>query len=226
MKLLLAEDEQELSRVLCAALKLQGYEVDAVFDGAAAVNKAAVNAYDCMVLDIMMPRKDGITALREIREAGCMTPVLLLTAKAELDDRVNGLDAGADDYLTKPFAIRELLARLRSITRRQTAFTPARLTIGSVVLDVEQQELSCVNAIRLSRKETRLMELLMRNEGKSLDSADLLHSVWAEEKEEDPAVCFVYICYLREKLQSVGADLTIEGEQGGAYRLVRAGGPA
>ena len=155
-----------------------------------------------------------------------MTPVLLLTAKAELDGRVNGLDAGADDYLTKPFAIRELLARLRSITRRQIAFTPARLTIGSVVLDVEQQELSCVNAIRLSRKETRLMELLMRNEGKSLESADLLHSVWAEEKEEDPAVCFVYICYLREKLQSVGADLTIEGKQGGAYRLVRGGGPA
>lgn len=224
MRLLLAEDEQELSRVLCAALKLQDYQVDAVFDGEAAVEKAAANVYDCMVLDIMMPKKDGITALREIRAAGCMTPVLLLTAKAELDDRVTGLDAGADDYLTKPFAIRELLARLRSITRRQTAYAPAKLTIGRVVLDVEQQELSCINAIRLSRKETRLMELLMRNEGKSLESADLLRTVWQEEREEDPAVCFVYICYLREKLISVGADLVIEGEQGGAYRLQRAEG--
>lgn len=224
MRLLLAEDEQELSRVLCAALKLQDYEVDAVFDGEAAVEKAAANAYDCMVLDIMMPKKDGITALREIRAAGCVTPVLLLTAKAELDDRVTGLDAGADDYLTKPFAIRELLARLRSITRRRTVYAPVRLTIGRVVLDVEQQELSCINSIRLSRKETRLMELLMRNEGKNMESADLLHSVWSEEREEDPAVCFVYICYLREKLLSVGADLIIEGEQGGAYRLMRAGG--
>ena len=221
MRLLLAEDEADLSRVLQAALKLQGYEVDAVYDGEAAVTLARQNAYDCMVFDIMMPKLDGLGALRQIRAKGLVTPVLLLTAKAELDDRVTGLDAGADDYLTKPFAIKELLARIRSITRRQTGYTSTRLTVGSVTLDVEQQELSCRNDIRLSHKETKLMELFMRNEGKELSSAEVLRSVWAEEKEEDPAVCWMYVCYLREKLVSVGADLAIEGQQGGAFRLMQ-----
>lgn len=221
MRLLLAEDEADLSRVLQAALKLQGYEVDAVYDGEAAVTLARQNAYDCMVFDIMMPKLDGLGALRQIRAKGLVTPVLLLTAKAELDDRVTGLDAGADDYLTKPFAIKELLARIRSITRRQTGYTSTRLTVGGVTLDVEQQELSCRNDIRLSHKETKLMELFMRNEGKELSSAEVLRSVWAEEKEEDPAVCWMYVCYLREKLVSVGADLAIEGQQGGAFRLMQ-----
>ena len=221
MRLLLAEDEADLSRVLQAALKLQGYEVDAVYDGEAAVTLARQNAYDCMVFDIMMPKLDGLGALRQIRAKGLVTPVLLLTAKAELDDRVTGLDAGADDYLTKPFAIKELLARIRSITRRKTGYTSTRLTVGSVTLDVEQQELSCRNDIRLSHKETKLMELFMRNEGKELSSAEVLRSVWAEEKEEDPAVCWMYVCYLREKLVSVGADLAIEGQQGGVFRLVQ-----
>lgn len=221
MRLLLAEDEADLSRVLQAALKLQGYEVDAVYDGEAAVTLARQNAYDCMVFDIMMPKLDGLGALRQIRAKGLVTPVLLLTAKAELDDRVTGLDAGADDYLTKPFAIKELLARIRSITRRQTGYTSTRLTVGSVTLDVEQQELSCRNDIRLSHKETKLMELFMRNEGKELSSAEVLRSVWAEEKEEDPAVCWMYVCYLREKLVSVGADLAIEGQQGGVFRLMQ-----
>lgn len=219
MKLLLAEDERELSRVLCAALATQGFETDAVYDGAEAVACALHGAYDCIVLDIMMPVKDGLTALREIRQAGCVSPVLLLTAKAELDDRVAGLDAGADDYLTKPFAIRELMARVRSLARRQQGYGSPRVSVGSVVLDVEQQELSCVNSIRLSRKETRLLELLMRSEGRALPCRDLLRAVWAEEQEEDPAVCHMYVCYLREKLQSVGAGLVIEGEAGGAYRL-------
>ena len=221
MRLLLAEDEADLSRVLQAALKLQGYEVDAVYDGEAAVTLARQNAYDCMVFDIMMPKLDGLGALRQIRAKGLVTPVLLLTAKAELDDRVTGLDAGADDYLTKPFAIKELLARIRSITRRQTGYTSTRLTVGGVTLDVEQQELSCRNDIRLSHKETKLMELFMRNEGKELSSAEVLRSVWAEEKEEDPAVCWMYVCYLREKLVSVGADLAIEGQQGGVFRLMQ-----
>ena len=221
MRLLLAEDEADLSRVLQAALKLQGYEVDAVYDGEAAVTLARQNAYDCMGFDIMMPKLDGLGALRQIRAKGLVTPVLLLTAKAELDDRVTGLDAGADDYLTKPFAIKELLARIRSITRRQTGYTSTRLTVGGVTLDVEQQELSCRNDIRLSHKETKLMELFMRNEGKELSSAEVLRSVWAEEKEEDPAVCWMYVCYLREKLVSVGADLAIEGQQGGVFRLVQ-----
>ena len=118
MRLLLAEDEKEMSAALVAILTHSGYEVDAVYDGQAAVDKALSQSYDCMIFDIMMPKKDGVQALKEIREKGNMTPVIMLTAKAEIDDRITGLDAGADDYLTKPFAMGELLARLRSLTRR------------------------------------------------------------------------------------------------------------
>ena len=132
MRLLLAEDEKEMSAALVAILTHSGYEVDAVYDGQAAVDKALVQSYDCMILDIMMPKKDGVQALQEIREKGDMTPVLMLTAKAEVDDRITGLDAGADDYLTKPFAMGELLARLRSLTRRSQSFTPAKLHVGAV----------------------------------------------------------------------------------------------
>ena len=138
MRLLLAEDEKEMSAALVAILTHSGYEVDAVYDGQAAVDKALVQSYDCMILDIMMPKKDGVQALQEIREKGDMTPVLMLTAKAEVDDRITGLDAGADDYLTKPFAMGELLARLRSLTRRSQSFTPSKLHVGAVKLDVDQ----------------------------------------------------------------------------------------
>ena len=225
MRLLLAEDEHELSRVLVAALGTQGYAVDPVYDGEQAVAQAREEAYDCIVLDIMMPRKDGITALREIRDGGVRAPVILLTAKSGLDDRVLGLDAGADDYLTKPFAIRELLARLRALTRRQGEYTPGTLRAGSVALNIETQELSCVNAIRLSRKETLLMALFMRNAERMIECGELLRSVWAEGGEADAALCHIYVCYLREKLRSVSADIAIEGEAGGSYAL-RIGRPA
>ena len=139
MKILLAEDEKDMSAALVAILTHSGYEVDPVYDGEAAVQMAQRHSYDCMVFDIMMPKLDGVQALQQIRDGGDVTPVIMLTAKSEVADRINGLDAGADDYLTKPFAMAELLARLRAMTRRSTAFTPQKLQTGSVSLDVAEQ---------------------------------------------------------------------------------------
>ena len=145
MRLLLAEDERDMSAALVAILTHSGYDVDPVYDGEAAVEMAAHNTYDCMIFDIMMPKLDGVQALQQIRESGDVTPVIMLTAKAEVSDRITGLDAGADDYLTKPFAMAELLARIRAMTRRSTSFTPQKLQSGSVALNIEEQELRCTN---------------------------------------------------------------------------------
>lgn len=206
---------------MAQVLKIQGYEVDSVFNGQEAAEKAASGSYDCMIFDIMMPVKDGITALKEIRAAGDVTPVILLTAKAEIDDRVEGLDAGADDYLTKPFAMKELLARVRSMTRRQSSYTPTDLTVGSVKLSVSEQELSAKNSIRLSNKETKLMEYLMLNVEKEMSGEILFSHVWnKDEVEGEPEdAVWIYISYLRQKLMSINADIGIEGNKGGAFVL-------
>ncbi|MBO5552170.1 MAG: response regulator transcription factor [Lachnospiraceae bacterium] len=221
MKILLAEDTEELNRATTQVLTMQGYTVDPVFDGQAAVEHAASGSYDCMIFDIMMPVKDGITALKEIRATGDVTPVILLTAKAEVDDRVEGLDAGADDYLTKPFAMKELLARVRSLKRRKASYTPTDLTLGSVRLSVSEQELSARNSIRLSIKESRLMEYLMLNADKELDTETIFSHVWQnEEVEGDPVdAVWIYISYLRQKLMSINADIGIEGMKGGSFVL-------
>ena len=219
MRLLLAEDEKEMSAALVAILTHSGYEVDAVYDGQAAVDKALVRSYDCMILDIMMPKKDGVQALQEIREKGDMTPVLMLTAKAEVDDRITGLDAGADDYLTKPFAMGELLARLRSLTRRSQSFTPSKLHVGAVKLDVDEQELVCCSSIRLANRETKLMKFFMANVGKPLSTAQIFDHVWGDEGDVDDGIVFMYVSYLREKLEAIQADIEIVGERGQTYLL-------
>ncbi len=219
-KILIAEDEQEMQRVLTAALQMQKYEVTAVGDGEAAVEAAEKDSFDCMVFDVMMPRKDGVTALKEIRAKGDLTPVLMLTAKAEVADRIAGLDAGADDYLTKPFALGELLARIRSLTRRKENYTPTKLQMGSLQLDVEQQELKSMNAIRLGGKETKLMEYLMLNKNKPISSENILARVWDDEPDADPGVVWIYISFLRDKLKAVMSDVEIIGEEGGSFTLV------
>lgn len=221
MKILLAEDTEELNKAVRQVLKMQGYETDYVYDGAEAVEKAASGTYDCMIFDIMMPQKDGITALKEIRAAGDVTPVILLTAKSEVDDRVEGLDAGADDYLTKPFAMKELLARVRSLERRKASYTPTDLTLGSVRLLLSEQELSAKNSIRLSHKETKLMEYLMLNAGKELETDAIFSHVWQNEdvEGENEDAVFIYISYLRQKLMSINADIGIEGNKGGSFAL-------
>lgn len=220
MKILLAEDEKDMSAALVAILTHSGYEVDPVYDGEAAVQMAQQHSYDCMVFDIMMPKLDGVQALQQIRDGGDVTPVIMLTAKSEVADRINGLDAGADDYLTKPFAMAELLARLRAMTRRSTAFTPQKLQTGSVSLDVAEQELCSTNAVRLSAKETKLMQLLMLNADKNLTTGEILSRVWPDE-EEDEKIVWIYISYLKEKLAAIDADIIITGGEGGPFRLVQ-----
>lgn len=223
MRILLAEDEKPLSRALTAVLTHSGYEVDAVYNGREAVKKAQSGVYDCMVLDIMMPELDGVSALKEIRARGDMTPAIFLTAKSELDDRVTGLDAGADDYLTKPFAMKELLARIRSMTRRAGAFTPKVLKAGSVTLNTEEQEMKSENSIRLGSKESKLMELLILNKDKEMSTEDIYNHVWKDE-DADKSIVWINISYLRNKLDAIDADIRIEGEEGGSFRIVRAEG--
>ena len=222
MKILLAEDEQQLSRVLETAMTHEGYQVDTAFDGQEAVDLAKGNAYDLMILDIMMPVKTGIEALKEIRQTGNTTHVIMLTAMSEVDDKVTGLDAGADDYLTKPFSLKELLARLRSMSRRVATFTPNLLQIGQTSLNVGEHELISSNSIRLAGKESKMMEFLMLNAQKSLSTQEIFRHVWAKDEDEDldEGFVWIYISYLRQKLKAIHADLAILGEEGGSFTLV------
>lgn len=226
LKILLAEDEKDLSNALVAVLSHSGYDVTAVFDGEAAETAAHENAFDCFIFDIMMPKKDGVTALTEIRKSGDMTPALFLTAKAEMDDKVTGLDAGADDYLTKPFAMAELMARIRSMTRRRETYNGSKIVFGSVTLNLSEQELKSENSVRLASKESKLMELFMRSPGKAFTTDEIYQKVWKDEKEdkedkEDSGVVWVYVSYLRTKLSSIDANLRITGNQGESYMLIK-----
>lgn len=223
MKILVAEDEIQMNRVLTTALTHEGYDVDSVFDGQAAIDMANKNAYDVMVMDIMMPVKSGIEAVQEIRQTGNQSHIIMLTAMAEVDDRVTGLDAGADDYLTKPFSLKELLARLRSMSRRvDTNFTSNILTVGTVTLNVGEQELVSQNTIRLAGKESKMLEFFMLNAGKKLSTDQIFNHVWANDKDDpeiDNGYVFIYVSYLRQKLKSIGANVVIEGEEMGDYEL-------
>lgn len=219
MKILLAEDEEDLARVQIAMLKHSGYTVDHAANGREAILLAQKNAYDAMIMDVMMPVTDGVTALKTMRASGITTPALLLTAKSQVEDRVAGLDAGADDYLTKPFAFPELLARIRSMTRRRTDYTVSRYEIANVTLDVDAGELAAVNSISLSSRETRLMEYFMQNPGKAFSTEDIFRRVWSDDPSAGQEVVWVYISFLRSKLKSIGASCRIEGEKGGEFSI-------
>ncbi|EEJ72807.1 response regulator transcription factor [Lactobacillus ultunensis] len=221
MRILVAEDEPQLLRVLTAAMKHAGYDVDPVDNGLKAVEHAKESSYDVIILDIMMPVMDGITALKEIRKSGDKTYVLMLTAKAEVDDRVTGLDSGADDYITKPFSLKELLARLRSKERRADDYTPNELKVGDLSLNVSEQELISHNSIRLSGIETQLMNYFLLNEGKELSTDELLSHVWKNDEDANADVVWIYVSYLRQKLQSIQSSVQIEGQKGGPYKLVK-----
>lgn len=221
MKILVAEDEPQLLRVLTVAMEHAGYDVDPVDNGLKAVEHAKENSYDVIMLDIMMPVMDGITALKKIRESGDKTYILMLTAKAEVDDRVTGLDSGADDYLTKSFSLKELLARLRSKERREDDFTPNKLELRDVTLNVSKQELVSHNSIRLSGTETQLMNYFLLNQNKELSTEELLNHVWKNDIDANADVVWIYISYLRQKLQSIQSSVRIEGDKGGSYKLVK-----
>lgn len=220
MRLLLAEDEKDLSKALVAILKHNNYSVDAVFDGQDALDYLEAENYDGAILDIMMPKVDGITVLKKIRAAGKSLPVLMLTAKSEIDDRVLGLDSGADDYLTKPFATDELLARIRAITRRQAEVTDNILSFGNVKLNRTTYELSGDNAsFRLANKEFQMMEMLMANPHILISSERFFEKIWGYDNEAEINVVWVYISFLRKKLVAIGADVAIKVTRNVGYTL-------
>ena len=220
MKILLAEDTADLNRAVSAALKMQGYEVDSALDGLQALDFLQRESYDCILLDIMMPGLDGISVLKELRSRRITTPVMLLTAKAEVDDRVAGLDAGADDYLPKPFAIKELLARVRSMIRRHDTYEDTTLHFLDTSLDPEGLTLCARNSVRLSIKEYELMKTLLSNTDVPLTTSYILDHVWRHEPGADRETVWLYISYLKGKLFSVGSGLSITGEKGGSFQLV------
>ena len=220
MRLLLAEDEMALSRALKAILERNNYSVDAVYDGQAALEYLEADNYDGIILDIMMPKIDGITVLREIRRKGNLIPVLLLTAKSEVDDKVLGLDAGANDYLTKPFHSRELLARIRAMTRAQIAQPNSQLQMGNVTLDRATFELSTPSgSFRLANKEFQMMELMMSNPKNLISSERLMEKIWGYDSEAEINVVWVYISYLRKKLTALHADIQIKATRNAGYSL-------
>lgn len=223
LRLLLAEDERDLSRALSAVLMHEGYEVDAAYDGEMAFEKISSNIYDIIVLDIMMPKKDGMEVLKDLRAGGNVTPVLMLTAKSEIENRVEGLDAGADDYLTKPFAMKELLARVRSMVRRKEEYIPDMLRFGNMVFDKQTLEISSKNSIRLANKEAELLEYMIRNAGKDISTDKIFEHVWKNDEKADSQIVWVYISFLRKKLLSINADSRIEGEKDGNFRLILEG---
>ena len=220
LRLLLAEDERDLSRALCAVLLHEGYDVDAAYDGEEASEKIDSNAYDIIILDIMMPKKDGMEVLKDLRASGNVTPVIMLTAKSEIENRVDGLDAGADDYLTKPFAMKELLARVRSMVRRKDEYTPDTLKFGNMVFDTQTLELSSKNSIRLANKEGELLEYMITNAGKELSTEKIFSHVWKNDEKADSQIVWVYISFLRKKLLSVNANSRIAGEKDGSFSLI------
>lgn len=220
MRLLLAEDEKDLSRALTAILERSNYSVDAVYDGEEALAYLESSNYDGVILDIMMPKIDGLTVLRSIRQQGNSIPVLLLTAKSEIDDKVEGLDAGANDYLTKPFAAKELLARIRAMTRGGTNAVSASLHMGNLSLDLASFTLSSpTGSFRLANKEFQMLEMLMGNPGQLISSERFLERIWGYDSEVEINVVWVYISYLRKKLTNLHANVQIKAARNAGYFL-------
>lgn len=221
MRLLLAEDEEGMREAITDVLRYQQYEVVSVPDGEAALALAQRDPFDGLLLDIMMPGMDGLTVLRTLRRQGNPTPVLLLTARSGVEDRVEGLDAGADDYLPKPFAMTELLARIRAMTRRPV-LASKHLSVGKLQLDETSCRLICEDRTEsLSRLEMDLMAFLMQNKGIYFPAETLLDRVWGMDSNAEIGTVWVYISYLRKKLKSLGADVEICSRRGVGYALER-----
>ena len=220
MRILLADDEQDLVLALAQILKRARYSVDTVDNGSDALDSALSQDYDCLVLDVMMPGMNGLDVVRNLRRQQVGTPVLLLTAKAQVQDRVAGLDTGADDYLVKPFAMEEFTARVRALTRRGAELAPKILRAGSVTLDSSTFELACGNtSVRLANREYQMMELLLRRQGSFVSTEQFMNRIWGYESEAQLGVVWAYICYLRRKLTALGADVQIIASRGRGYML-------
>lgn len=219
MKLLLAEDERSLSKVLVKILEKNNYTADAVFDGEAALAYLESGGYDAAILDIMMPKMDGITVLKKLRTAGNRIPVIMLTAKSEIENKVLGLDSGANDYLTKPFDTKELLARIRAMTRSQT--TPDNnLIFGNITLNRATFELSSpTGSFRLANKEFQMLEILISSPGHLFPTERLMERIWGNDSDAEINVVWVYISYLRKKLKALHANIQIKAIRNAGYTL-------
>lgn len=220
MKLLYAEDERSLSEAVVDILTYHKYIVDAVYNGEDAYDYAVSGDYDGIILDIMMPKRDGIEVLSALRNNRCKTPILLLTAKTQVDDRIRGLDAGADDYLPKPFEPDELICRVRAMLRRGGTYQPTVLAFGDVTLDPGSGVLSCCGrSVRLSGREFQVMELFLRSPQVVLSADRIMERVWGWDSEAEINVVWVHISNLRKKLRSIGSHVTIRASRGLGYLL-------
>ena len=219
MRILLAEDERALSKAIIKIFEKNNYSADAAYDGQEALDYLESGNYDAAVLDIMMPKMDGITLLKKLRAAGNNIPVLMLTAKTDVEDRVLGLDSGANDYLPKPFDTRELLARIRSITRTKTE-TDTKLTQGNITLDRATFELSSpAGSFRLANKEYQMMEMFIQNPNRVISADMFMEKIWGWDSEAEINVVWVYISYLRKKLAALGANIQIKSSRNAGYYL-------
>lgn len=219
MRILLAEDEHPLARAIVKIFEKNNYSADAVDNGEDALLYLEGGNYDVAVLDIMMPRMDGLTALKKLRQSGNSIPVLLLTAKSETDDKVSGLDGGANYYLTKPFDTKELLAAIRAITRTQTE-VDARLCVGNITLDRATFELSGPDgSFRLANKEFQMMEIFLSNPHRIISAERLMEKIWGFDNEAEMNVVWVYVSYLRKKLSALHADIVIKSSRNAGYSL-------
>ncbi|MBQ6389710.1 MAG: response regulator transcription factor [Mogibacterium sp.] len=219
MRILLAEDEKALARAIVKIFEKNNYSIDAVYDGEDALAYLEAGNYDAAVLDVMMPKMDGITVLRKLRAAGSTLPVLILTARSEIDDKVLGLDSGANYYLTKPFDSKELLAAVRAITRSNTE-VDTKLTVGNITLDRSSFELSSPGgSVRLANKEFQMMEMMMSNPKNIISVETFMDRIWGYDTDTESNVVWVYISYLRKKLAALGANVRIKASRNAGYSL-------
>lgn len=222
MKLLLIEDEKRMAEALTELLKLEKYVVDLCTDGITGLDAVLSDQYDIIILDVMLPGKSGYEIVKKARDSGIKTPILMLTAKGELDDKVTGLDSGADDYLTKPFMTRELLARLRALGRRNINTADGSLSAGDLSLDMNTCNLHCRTTdqqVRLSEKEFRIMEYLIANQGQIISREQLALKIWGYENESEYNNVEVYLSFTRKKLSFIGSAVEIKAVRGLGYEL-------
>ena len=220
MRILLAEDEKALAKALVKIFENSNYSIDAVHDGQAALDYLEAGNYDVAVLDIMMPKVDGISVLKKLRASGSGIPVLMLTAKSGIDDKVLGLDSGANYYLTKPFDAKELLAAVRAITR-SSGEVDTKLRFGNLTLDRASFEMSTpAGSVKLANKEFQMMELLMANPGNIISVDTFMDHIWGYDTDTESNVVWVYVSYLRKKLSAIGADVKIKATRNAGYSLV------
>lgn len=220
MKILIIEDERSLSDILITLLEQNGYSADAVYDGITGLDYAESGIYDAIILDIMLPGQSGLVVLRKLRAAGASTPVLLFSAKSEVEDKIQGLDIGADDYLTKPFSTGELLARLRAITRRKGKIVAEELTFCDVTLSKDTHTLAYQGScVKLSAKEYEMMEMLMKDPRRIIAKEAFIEKIWGFDSEAEYNTIEVYVSFLRKKIQAIDANIQIKVIRGAGYLL-------